>query len=462
MSNQTGAPARAAATAARAGSAFALTLLAVEFLDELAFGTREAAWPLVRTDLRLTYTQIGLLMSAPAFISNLLELPLGILGDTHRRRALVLAGGACFAAGLLLVALGHSFAAMFLALTVLSPAAGAFVGLSQATLMDADPARREQNMARWAFAGSLGQVSGSLALALAVSRGFGWRDCFAALALVALAVTLLARRHYPAAPTRSPDEREDKDSSGDDDAAEAAEADGDASDDNDTADDKDEADDNDEAGGGVEADEEGGAPARAGGLAAGFAEAWRALRRREVLRWLALLELADLTLDGFHGFIALYFADVVGLADSRAALTVAVWVGVGLAGDLLVIPLLERVRGLSYLRASAAAVALVFPAFLLAPGVAPKLALLGLLGVLNAGWYSILKAQLYAALPGRSGAVMTLNSAAGLLSGLVPGALGLFAEAFGLAAMMWLLLAGPLSLLALISRAGKNRRDVLG
>jgi hypothetical protein len=39
------------------------TLLAIELLDELVFGAREAAWPLIRDQLSLSYTQIGLLLS---------------------------------------------------------------------------------------------------------------------------------------------------------------------------------------------------------------------------------------------------------------------------------------------------------------------------------------------------------------------------------------------------------------
>jgi FSR family fosmidomycin resistance protein-like MFS transporter len=65
----------------------------------------------------------------------------------------------------------------------------------------------------------------------------------------------------------------------------------------------------------------------------------------------------------------------------------------------------------------------------------------------RSGWYPILKAQLYAALPGRSGTVTTLDNAAGLVADFFPLALGAFAERFGLSAMMWLLAAGPAALL---------------
>ncbi len=125
-----------------------------------------------------------------------------------------------------------------------------------------------------------------------------------------------------------------------------------------------------------------------------------------------------------------------------------VWTWVGLAGDFLLLPLLERVRGVSYLRVSTLAVALLFPAFLLAEGLASKLALLGLLGFANAGWYAILKARLYEELPGRSGTAMTLGNIFGLADGLMPLALGAFAGRYGLGPMMWLLALGPACLFA--------------
>src|SRR5690606_13384 len=106
-------------------------------------------------------------------------------------------------------------------------------------------------------------------------------------------------------------------------------------------------------------------------------------------------QLSDLMLDVLHGYLALYFVDVVGVEPLQAGLAVVVWTGVGLAGDILLLPLLERVRGLTYLRVSAGLVLLLFPAFLLAPTFAMKLALVGVLGLLNAGWYAILQAQLY-------------------------------------------------------------------
>jgi FSR family fosmidomycin resistance protein-like MFS transporter len=163
-------------------------------------------------------------------------------------------------------------------------------------------------------------------------------------------------------------------------------------------------------------------------------------------------------LDVLLGFLALYLVDVAGATPAQAGAAVAVWTGLGLLGNLLLIPLLERVRGLRYLRLSAVVELALFPAFLLAPDFGTKLVLLGLLGFFSTGRYSILKAQLYSAMPGQSGAVMMVGNVFGLVGALVPLGLGLVAERFDLMATMWLLLLGPLALLAGIPRGGKPTR----
>ena len=62
----------------RLPSAVVLTFLAIEFLDELVDGVGSAAWPLIRTDLDLTYVQIGLLFAMPGVIASFIEPFIGI------------------------------------------------------------------------------------------------------------------------------------------------------------------------------------------------------------------------------------------------------------------------------------------------------------------------------------------------------------------------------------------------
>ena len=317
------------------------------------------------------------------------------LGDVWRRRALVVVGGVVFAFALAAVALAPSFTVLLIAFAVLSPASGAFVSLSQATLMDAAPAERERNMTRWTLAGSVGALAGPLAVGGAVMVGLGWRASFVAFAATAgVLVAVVARC------VRFPERALDV------------------------------------------------APPAMRDVVAAF-------RRRDVVRWLVLLEASDLMLDVLLGFVALYLVDEVGAGAGVAGAAVAAWTGAGLAGGLLVLRVLRRASGLRYLRVSAVAAAALFVAFLLVPGAALKVGALVVLGVVNAGWYPVLKARLYAALPDRSGMALMLGSVTELPASFVPLALGLVAERWGLETALWLLLAAPAALFALVPR---NRR----
>jgi len=86
-------------------------------------------------------------------------------------------------------------------------------------------------------------------------------------------------------------------------------------------------------------------------------------------------------LDVFAWLLALYFVDVIGANNTQASVAVTVWLGVGLLGDFC--PLLERLRGLDYLRFSAIIVLCLYPTFLMVSNVNVKLVILGFLGFFN-------------------------------------------------------------------------------
>jgi MFS transporter, FSR family, fosmidomycin resistance protein len=90
---------------------------------------------------------------------------------------------------------------------------------------------------------------------------------------------------------------------------------------------------------------------------------------------------------------------------------------------------------------------LLFPAFLLVSIPWLKLVIAGAMGFFNAGWYAILKGNLFSSMPKQSGTVLALNSLSGIAGKIIPFLIGLAAQAFGLQWAMWLLLAGPIALL---------------
>ena len=343
----------------------------------------------------MTYAAIGLLLALPEVIAAVAESLMGLLADAGWRRVLVLAGGMVFAASLVLTGLAWSFGALLLAFALFYPASGAFVSLSQASLMDLEPARREVNMARWTLAGSLGVVAGPLVLLAMVGTGHGWRGALLLFAAITIPLLVLTRRtpHDSGTETTTP---------------------------------------------------------------AGLRAALTALRSWRIVRWLVLLQAADLMGDLLTGYLALYMVDVARAGQTQAGVAVIVLTLASLAGDILLLPLLTRMPGLRYVRLSAAAVLVVYPVFLLAPGFVPKLAPLALLGLLRAGWYAIPQARLYDEVPDTSGSVLVLSNAGGLLGSSIPLTFGLLAERAGFGAAMWLLALGPAVLLVLVPGAAAD------
>jgi len=352
----------------------------------------------------LTYTQIGILLSVPSIFGNLVEPAIGILGDVWKRRVLVLIGGVGFGLACLLTGLSHSFWPLLISLMLFNPSSGAFVTLSQATLMDTDPSRHDHNMARWTFAGSLGVVAGPLALGAALWLGATWRVLFFLFAALAVVLLLLASRfHFPNGASHADSEEDETPQT----------------------------------------------------FMDGVRGAFRTLKRREVWRWLVLLQFMDLMLDVLYGYLALYLVDVGHITPAQAGIGVTVWTGFGLLGDFLLIHLLERVDGLAYLRISAIAEGILYPCFLLVPGLLPKFIILALLGMFNAGWYAVLQGRLYSSMPGQSGTVNTVSDFTGLIGALIPLAIGLVAERYGIGIAMWLLIAGPIALIIGLPRRAK-------
>ena len=373
--------------------------------------------PLIRHDLGLSYVEIGLLSAVPLIAGSLLELPVGVLaGAGRRRRRVILAGGLVFIAAVLGAGLAHSFWLLLAAFLVFVPASGAFVSLSQAALMDAEPARRAQHMARWTFAGAVGAVAGPLLVTGVLAAGGSWRLAVILVAAISAGAWLAMRAAgrpaelLPAA---------------DDAAGQAGDPAPDAADD--AADD----------------------PAWPGWrVAAGL------VRQSGVLRVLILLQVSDLVLDVLTTFLALYLVVSVHASPAVAALGVAVRLGAGVAGYGLLARVLDRFGRGRVLRVSVWLTAGLYPAFLLVPGLWAKLAVLVLLTLASTPWYPVLQAGVYDCLPEHSGLAVSLESAAGLAGGLGPLAVGLLAQHLGLSWAMTALCAAPLVMLLVPARLG--------
>jgi FSR family fosmidomycin resistance protein-like MFS transporter len=279
------------------------------------------------------------------------------------------------------------------------PASGAFVSLSQATLMDLNPGREPHMMARWTVAGSVANLIGPLILAAGFALGFGWRWAYFGMAVLCMIlVSLTWLKKFPS-------------NSGMVTSTESIYS--------------------------------------GKKLLVGF---WEAMRNPGLMRWLILLQFSDLLLDVLTGYLPLYFTDVTGMSVAQASLMMGILMLAGLISNIVLIPMLERFPGRYLVRISAAVTGLFYAAWLLAPWLWAKIGLIILIKLVTLGWYEVLQGEAFATIPGRSGTVMATNSIMGLLGGGISFFIGWVAAQAGLPAAMWLLLAGPICLVLFVPR----------
>jgi MFS transporter, FSR family, fosmidomycin resistance protein len=368
-----------------------IALLGVEFLDEFIYGLQGAILPKLRDDLALTYTQVGLLFTIPGLISIAGEPVIGLIGDTRYRRPLILGGIAVTALGLFLTGIGQTFAIILIAFTVLYIASGAYVNLTQATLIDRNPPRAERTMAIWTFIGSVAAAVAPLIVTALFLLEQNWRLMYVALAVVAAVyIAILARQRF---------------------------------------------------------DAHAGAERHSISPSELARDLMDGLRNRELLRWVIVTELADLMLDKLLEVTGLYFHDVVGVDIAEASGAVAIFTIAGLVGNALLVPALEKIRGARILRVSAVVTLALYVAFLLIPVGWLKFILIALISFSTSGWFAILRANTYAVMPGQSGLIVSVTSLGNISSVFVPAILGGMADLFGLQWAMWLLALGPVALL---------------
>jgi FSR family fosmidomycin resistance protein-like MFS transporter len=377
----------------------------IEFFDELNYGVENAALPALRTDFGLTYVQVGLLLGLPGILNTLIEPVLMLLGDTRFRKHIMLGGGIAIILSLVAIAGTRSFPLVLLGMVVGFPASGAFVSLSQATLMDLNPGREPQMMARWTVAGSLANLIGPLILAGGFALGLGWRWAYFGMALLCLVlVGMTWARKIPLHPF-------------------------------------------------VESSS---SPTHSGkNLMSGL---WEAVRNPHLLRWMILLQLSDLLLDVLTGYLPLYFTDVTGFSVAQASLMVSVLMLAGLVSNIVLIPMLERFPGRNLVRISAWVAGILYTVWLLAPWLWAKIGLIILIKLVTLGWYEVLQGEAFATVPGRSGTVMAINSVIGLLGGGISFLVGWVAAQAGLPAAMWILLVGPISLVLFVPRRNPSAK----
>ena len=348
------------------------------FVDEVLSGSWTALSPTFRSHFGLSLLQVGLLDQVLNWVALVVEPPASLLIDVRSRRVLLAFGATCVGLATLLMGVAPTYAALLSAFAIYGLGSGPLAHTADVVNVEAYPDDPERAFGR---ATSLDTVGALLAPALVASTGWiglDWRVLLAALGLGALGYAwALATTRFPPPATRGGDGHHL------------------------------------------------------------VAELWRNVRLvvgdRRARAWLIVL----LALDVFETaalFKYVFLVEHVGLSQVQAALYGAAEQVVDLAALAWLDRHLERHGSARVLPWAAAATLVLFPAWVLAPGLAARVAIGVPLAFAWTMFWPIAKARSLTSIPGRAGAVNAVTTLFVLLP--LPILFGAIAESVGLPTAM--------------------------
>jgi MFS transporter, FSR family, fosmidomycin resistance protein len=378
-----------------------LTLFA-RFADELASGLLIVLMPAFRARLSLTVTQVGWLWQVLFSVAAVVEPIAGAAIDLIRRRPLLVWGAFGWGAALLLAAGAPTFGWLLAAFALIGLASGPLAHTADVVLVEAHPEAVERIASRSTVLDTVGALLAPASVAIAAWAGVDERLLLVVtgVAVCGYAV-LLATSVFPPPPGR-----------------------------------------------------------RDGASAPGqvVANVRAVVGDRTARLWLAAL-LVQEVLGLSELFEPVWLRDEVGASQSLVAVHVAVGMAATLAALLGLDRILARYGSLPVLVAACVGTAVLYPAWLLAPGIAIKLLLVIPRNAAIAPLWPILRSRSLAAIPGAGGTTSALYS----LLGLVPlqVAFGWAASRVGLTGTMLVVhLTATGALALLVGRLRRLRGEV--
>lgn len=429
---------RRPATQRITASSMRATLLSYGLFDEIIAGLPVVGLPLLRDHLGLSYEQIGLLFAVGSCSAMVLEPIINALSDHHSKRWWILGGLLCLILSYVMAGSASNYIVLLLVFALYYPAAGTAVGLAEATLIDADPARSIATMTRWTLLASVGDILAPLLVTGLVSFHQGWPEiCWLAASLWAGLLLLTAVQPFP---RQAAERSEPKDQTSRSERTDRAQL--------------------DPASGGEKTD-------RASEKSR--ASTWRtlsqAVRNPRLLRWGLLALIPTMVDEVLLGFVVLYLRDILHASE----ITIGLLLTGALLSSLFGLALLDRLPWLRRaaskvphrLLAGMAVVVLVGMLLLLTTRTIWLVGLaLGVVSLGAAGWYPIAQAQTYAQLPGHSSLVRAITGLGAPFDAALPAIVGFLAARFGLLAGLALLGSAPLLiLLALIGYSPTSQKQ---
>ena len=144
--------------------------------SDLFFALYAPLLPLIKNDLDLSFTEVGVLRSLYAAASTVLQVPVGFLAERVGEFWLLVGGNVWVALGLIAMSLAPSFAALLGATLLGGLGGGTQHPLASGIVSRAyDTKSRATAVGTVNFAGDLGKMAAP-AVALIVALAYGWRE----------------------------------------------------------------------------------------------------------------------------------------------------------------------------------------------------------------------------------------------------------------------------------------------
>lgn len=374
-----------------------LTLVA-RFVDEICSGLLLVLMPSLAARLGLSVQQVGWCFQALTSVGAVVDPLAGVAIDHLRRRPLLVWGAAGWAAALLLAAGAGSFGWLLAGFALAGAASGPLAHTADVVVLEAHPITADRVSSRSTWLDTLGALSAPAAVAIASWLGADVRLLLVGTVLVVAGYALLLSGTVVPGAVR--------------------------------------------ALGGSHA------------LLQVVEGARDIARDRQARRWVGALVLFEV-LEPVEAFEPVWLASEVGASQGM----IAVHVALGFLATLVSTALLDRWLAHHDARpvlvGAGVASLLLYPAWLLAPGLAVKFVLVVPRNAVAAPLWPILRSRALTSLPGRGGTVTAVVS----LLGLIPlhAAVGWLAARIGLTYSLLLLAVGALvGLLAVIRRTPRG------
>lgn len=365
------------------------------FTDEILGGVPNVLMPTLRGIFGLTYTQISLLPLATSYVALIVEPVAGLLIDLLQRRLLLAAGALLIGLATAVIGIAPTFLLLLLGFAIYGVGSGPLAHTADVVLVESHPDAPSRIYTRATAVDTVGALLAPLLVSLTFWLELSWRSLLVALAAGSFVYALfLWRTDFP-----NPPGRRDEDLS----------------------------------------------------LRQELAHNVRAvLQRRETASWILFLFVFEV-LEAPLTFKTVWLNEQAGMSQPMVGLYVAAEMAASLLSLLYLDHWLERTPARKILQLANGGLLLLYPLWLLLPGMVTRFMLGIPVSFLFAVYWPIARARALASAAGRAGALSALLSTFSLVP--IRLVVGILAGATSLTAtMLWIHIGATLGLAAILWR----------